>query len=291
MKDDYDEKALEAFRNDLCEFDKDYNAENSKEKMLLAIFDNNFWLPGYREAAARVNRLSVRYYNILKLRSDRFYWMSESNFDSITPFEFEELIGELLNKMGYETEVTSKSGDYGIDVIARKGKDVVAVQVKKYAKGNNVGNQEVQKLLGSMQLSTLRANKGILATTSDFTVHAIEQAKGTPIEFWNGDVLVELFNKYYKDSLDKLPADLLNPDPINYAPIDITTYSCPKCKKQIFEKATKCKSCDTPIMWLQGKPQIKPDFLKGSVYGCIGIIVFIACLLFIILAVTFIVNL
>jgi restriction endonuclease Mrr len=47
-----------------------------------------------------------------------------------------------------------------------------------------------------MQLSTIKANKGILITTSDFTVQAKEQAKGTAVELWNGEYFNKTLLKY-----------------------------------------------------------------------------------------------
>jgi uncharacterized protein YbcV (DUF1398 family) len=117
------------------------------------------------------------------------------------PYQFEEEIANLFKKMGYEANVTAKSGDYGVDVIARKDKDVIAIQVKLFNYGNNVGNTYVQKLLGSMQLSTLRANKSILITSSDFTIQANEQAKAAPIELWNGDYVKSIFANYCNEEL------------------------------------------------------------------------------------------
>ena len=93
-------------------------------------------------------------------------------------------------------ENCANGGDYGIDVIARNEKDIIAIQAKKYSKGNNVGNRDVQRLLGAMQLSSVRANKAVLITASDFTIQAMEQAKETPIELWDGNYVSDLFKKY-----------------------------------------------------------------------------------------------
>jgi restriction system protein len=122
--------------------------------------------------------------------------MAKSNYTFISPYEFEKVVAQLFERMGYKVELTSKSGDYGIDVIARYEQDVIAIQTKKYNQGNNVGNRDVQRLLGAMQLSTIKANKGILITTSDFTVQAKEQAKGTAVELWNGEYFNKTLLKY-----------------------------------------------------------------------------------------------
>lgn len=50
-----------------------------------------------------------------------FCQINEKKIDQLTGFEFELLIKKLLIKSGYHhVEMTSNSGDYGIDIIAKK---------------------------------------------------------------------------------------------------------------------------------------------------------------------------
>ena len=106
----------------------------------------------------------------------------QNDFADLSPREFEEFIAELFTKMGFQVEITPYVKDFGADFIAKRGEDTVLVQVKKYARGHNVGATEVQQTLGAMWKH--KANKSILVTTSDFTVEAEEQAKEAPIELW-----------------------------------------------------------------------------------------------------------
>ena len=110
-------------------------------------------------------------------------------------FEFEEFIAKLFRKMGYQTEDTRKTGDYGVDVIAKDKNDTIAVQVKQFKHGNNVGNVTVQQVLGAMW--KVKANKAIIITTSDFTVQAKVQARESPIELWNLPALKSMVRKYF----------------------------------------------------------------------------------------------
>jgi restriction endonuclease Mrr len=119
-----------------------------------------------------------------------------SNFSFMSPFDFEEFVAKLFNKMGYNTRTTSKTGDYGVDVIAENSFEKVAIQCKKYHEGNNVGNDVVQMLLGAMQLQGLKANKGIIVTTSRFTKQAYKQAEGNNLELWDKDILHQAVRKY-----------------------------------------------------------------------------------------------
>jgi len=118
-----------------------------------------------------------------------------ANIEEMSPYEFENYISTLFQKMGYKTRTTKASRDFGVDVIARKEEDIVAVQVKKY-KDCPVGNKEIQMLLGAMQMRKIRANRSIIITTSRFTKNALEQADGCPIELWDGKKLNKVIEKY-----------------------------------------------------------------------------------------------
>jgi restriction system protein len=91
-----------------------------------------------------------------------------------TPTFFEELIIDLLVKMGYggsrpdAAAQLGRSGDGGVD-------GVINLQAKRYSEGNVVGRPEVQKFVGS--LVGMGATKGVFVTTSKFSGDAIEYAR------------------------------------------------------------------------------------------------------------------
>ena len=97
------------------------------------------------------------------------------------PYKFEGLVVDLLIKMGYgklhyESKVTKKSGDEGIDGVVtadKLGFDSIYLQAKKYKEGS-VGRPEIQKFIGA--LAGKGAQKGIFITTSKFTKEAEEFA-------------------------------------------------------------------------------------------------------------------
>lgn len=120
----------------------------------------------------------------------------DKNFQNLSPYEFEKFISKLFNAMGYETRVTQASNDYGIDVVAEKGNEKIAIQCKRYRPGNPVSNRDVQRLLGAMQLKNVQATHSILITTSHFTVQAREQAKECAIELWERHDLEKMVRKY-----------------------------------------------------------------------------------------------
>ena len=118
----------------------------------------------------------------------------KNRFRRLKPREFEELIRKLFVKMGYKTSLTPYTADFGADIIAKKGKNTIVIQVKKYNSKNKVGSPDVQRLLGS--IFKYKANKAIFITTSDFTEEAREQARNAPIELWNHAMLTKKIEQY-----------------------------------------------------------------------------------------------
>ncbi|HYW35877.1 MAG TPA: restriction endonuclease [Balneolaceae bacterium] len=189
------------FKNDLNRFSQqypDFFTENGRPISTLDFFLQNIWEPIFKEYEQRINLLVSRLSINLESKGNKYKVFIDTEYELMQPFEFERFIAKLFNKMGYSAKVTSKTGDFGIDVIAKKGEDVVAIQAKKYSVGNNIGNRAVQRLIGSMSYKDYKANKGILITTSDFTNQAYNQAEGNPVELWNQDYLNKMVEKYFK---------------------------------------------------------------------------------------------
>jgi restriction system protein len=118
---------------------------------------------------------------------------------TMPPFNFEELVGEVLKNLGFENiTVTSKSGDGGIDVIgelvvAGSIKNNVCVQVKRWR--NNVQRSSIAELRGSLRPH----QTGLFITTSDFSKPSIEEANDpykAPISLINGKEFVDILCEY-----------------------------------------------------------------------------------------------
>lgn len=108
---------------------------------------------------------------------------------------FEELIGELLARIGFEEiEVTAYSKDGGIDVrgtllVGDVIRTRMAVQAKKWK--HNVQSQTVRDVRGSLCVH----EQGLIITTSDFSKRAKEEASrpGAPVvALMNGEQLVAM---------------------------------------------------------------------------------------------------
>jgi len=100
---------------------------------------------------------------------------------SIDPFRFEQVVLDLLVKMGYggskkeAAQVTQRTADEGIDGLInedRLGLEVIYIQAKRWK--HKVGRPEIQSFVGA--IAGKKAGKGIFITTSDFHDNAREYA-------------------------------------------------------------------------------------------------------------------
>lgn len=101
-----------------------------------------------------------------------------------SPRFFEQLVVDLLLKMGYGSTIDStgfvvgKSGDEGIDGIIREDKlgfSNIYIQAKRWDPINmTVGRPEIQKFVGA--LAGQGASKGLFITTTTFTKEAVNYA-------------------------------------------------------------------------------------------------------------------
>jgi restriction system protein len=117
---------------------------------------------------------------------------SRPNLMDLSPFEFENLVGNLFARMGLETKQTRSSRDGGVDVVAYDARPVlggrVIIQAKRYR--HTVGVSAVRDLYGTMMNEG--ANKGILVSTSGYGSDAFNFAKDKPIELIDGGKLLYL---------------------------------------------------------------------------------------------------
>lgn len=136
----------------------------------------------------------------LELRSSVVRDIQEA-VQALTPQAFEQLVVDLLVKMGYgglngeAGEVVGRSGDEGIDGIIRQdplGLDVIYIQAKQGA--GPIGRPEVQKFVGALQGK--RARKGVFITSAEFTSEAKGYAENTGVILIDGQTLAEFMFDY-----------------------------------------------------------------------------------------------
>ena len=103
----------------------------------------------------------------------------------ITLSEREHLVAEQLSCAGWETQLTSASGDQGIDVMAEKFGLSLVVQCKLYSKP--VGNAAVQEAIAGKAFA--QADYAAVVTNSGFTRSAKELAQTSGVLLLHHDQL------------------------------------------------------------------------------------------------------
>lgn len=118
------------------------------------------------------------------------------------PFAFENLVGRLLGKMGYNNiMITGRIADEGIDVVADVAVGIMnvhtAIQVKRIS--SNVGRPVVSQFRGDM-LAMEDIDQGMIVTTAGFTKGALDVARlpnTIPIILMDGDQLTDLLIEHH----------------------------------------------------------------------------------------------
>jgi len=114
----------------------------------------------------------------------------------LDPYEFEQFVAHLLERMGYHTRVTQKSGDGGIDIIASKDElgfeKPIKVQCKQVL--TSIGQPDVAQLYGHVN----DEEHGLFVTLGDYTNQArtFERSKQN-LRLIDGATLVDLIFSHY----------------------------------------------------------------------------------------------
>lgn len=115
-------------------------------------------------------------------------------------YALEDFVANLLNAMGYRTQISPHGGDSGIDIIAYKDElpPRIAVQVK--SQDSDIKETTIQSLKGAM----MPGDYGLFVTLSNYTKNAQKFLDSNPIiRGINGNELVDLVLKYYENLSEK----------------------------------------------------------------------------------------
>ena len=102
--------------------------------------------------------------------------------------EYENYCKYILKKRGWIVELTPKSGDQGVDLIATKEYLKVCIQCKRYSKP--VGNKAVQEIFTGKQFYS--GSHGVLVSNAGFTKSAKSLASKTGIILLSDENLMNL---------------------------------------------------------------------------------------------------
>ena len=132
-------------------------------------------------------------------------YKDNKNLFQISPREFEEVVAELLFAQGFKVELTKQTRDHGYDILAVKDlKSQVPlkflIECKRYTT-QKVGVEIVRSF--KEVILTEKANRGIIVTTSYFTLDAKKKQKDTPylLDYRDKDKVIEWVKEYYDNQI------------------------------------------------------------------------------------------
>lgn len=123
-----------------------------------------------------------------------------SALEQMDPYRFEHFVAALLRTLGYHAEVTQKSGDGGVDVLAsadalRLAPPIIKVQVKRTT--NQIGSKMVQELLGT--LASGGSELALFVTLGNYTSDAVHIGRTRQdLRLLAGSELIDLILDHYE---------------------------------------------------------------------------------------------
>ncbi|WP_422923179.1 restriction endonuclease [Singulisphaera sp. PoT] len=130
------------------------------------------------KASASKNKIERRIFE--SAREQLHQAMDDPEFlEQISPGDFERLIGEMLSEMGFDTVILYGRHESGFDIILNLPSGETAVVVKKYTAQGRLGIGDVQRLIGSCVVASMRT--GLMITNTGYTTSATELAMHSPV--------------------------------------------------------------------------------------------------------------
>ncbi len=117
-------------------------------------------------------------------------------------YSFEDFVAHILNLIGYNTRVSPKGGDGGIDIIAFKDElgiepPIIKVQVKSH--DADITPDKVQALYGNINTNAANSEYGLFVALGSYSKKAKEFANSKPnLRLIDGDELIGLILKHYE---------------------------------------------------------------------------------------------
>lgn len=126
----------------------------------------------------------LKYFLVLPIKF--ILGLKTKDIDQMEGLEFEKYVASWLRSHGFKSiSVTQGSGDFGVDITARKSNIKYAVQCKRYS--GNVGLSAVQEVVAGMNY--YGCQKGIVVTNSYFTKQAQLLADSNDVKLIDRDSL------------------------------------------------------------------------------------------------------
>jgi restriction system protein len=134
-----------------------------------------------------------------------------ADVDKMTGVGFEQYVGKLLAHQGYKISFTKTSGDYGVDIIAHKGAEKVAVQVKRYS--SSVGRAAISDAVAGRR--QYQCNRTMVVTSNYFTPETKQLAYSNFCKLINRDRLTDWILQF-QDSTPLSETEQTTPSRLGY---------------------------------------------------------------------------
>lgn len=126
----------------------------------------------------------------------------------MTPRQFEELVAKHYRSLGYETQITPLSGDYGVDVFATKGSERIAIQAKMYGGTSRKINREMVMALHGAK-DYFDCTKAVIVTDGEILSDAKKVADKLKIAVIYLDVKIQTSPDTKKTKSDENTFDVI----------------------------------------------------------------------------------
>lgn len=126
-----------------------------------------------------------------RLLDNKYNNKTMQEIDQMEGTEFERYLQARFRDMGYKANLTSKTGDYGADLLIEKNNELIIVQAKRY--NNTVGVKAIQEAISAQ--SFYDAARSLVITNNYFTKNAKIMAAKCNVRLIDRDSLYKLIKK------------------------------------------------------------------------------------------------
>jgi multisubunit Na+/H+ antiporter MnhG subunit len=120
-----------------------------------------------------------------RFRNEKFRALTIAKIDEMSGAEFEAYLQRVLISQGFEVKVTRASGDLGVDLIAARSGDSIAIQVKRY--GTKISRRAISDAVAGMR--HYGCGKAMVITNNYFTPGALALAASNDCTVVDRDTL------------------------------------------------------------------------------------------------------
>lgn len=166
-----------------------------------------------------------------KIIENKYHKMYASSgideIDKMDGLQFEHYLKALFKELGYKSEVTKGSNDFGADLIIKKDSEKTVIQAKRYKYKNHVSIDAVQQIYTAIPY--YKANSGWIITNSQYTKSAEKLASVTNVKLIDRYKLVNFINEIKPSITPTEVKKIIQPK----------ARKCPECKNDLIIRRSK----------------------------------------------------